>query len=223
MKNYALLLMLFCCTYAGAQEVVHNLENFEEIKVYNSLEIILAKADINKAVVTGKNREEVDFNNDNGVLKIKKSIDNIWKNEDVNIKVFYTDVQRLNAIQNATIRVKNPMKQGSLELETQEGAEIYATIEVNQLKAKALTGGEIDVEGTSGHQDVIVRAGGKFYGGTLRSRNTTVEISMGGAADVNASKEVAAKVRAGGVVNVYGNPEVIDQQTLFGGKVVSKN
>ncbi|MDT0642701.1 head GIN domain-containing protein [Zunongwangia sp. F363] len=223
MKNLLVVLTLLCGSIGLAQEVVHNLDNFEELKVSNGLQITLSKSNVNKAVVTGENREDVEFEVRNGVLKIKKSIDNIWKDEDVHIKVFYTEIHKLSAVQNATIRIQNPVKQGNLELESQEGAEIHANIEVNQLTAKAVTGGEIDVEGTAGHQEISIRAGGKFYGGNLRSRNTNVDISAGGVADINASKQVVAKVRAGGVVNVYGNPEVIDKQTLFGGKVISKN
>ncbi|WP_373057219.1 head GIN domain-containing protein [Zunongwangia sp. H14] len=223
MKKIFIVLLCFYGSLGFAQEVVHNLENFDEIKVSNGLQVSLTKASTSKAVVTGQNREEVEFKVENGVLKIKQSIDNIWKEEDVRIKVYYTQVHKLTAVQNATIKVQNLLKQGDLEMEVQEGAEIYAGIEVNHLTAKALTGGEIDVEGTSNHQDITVRAGGKFYGGNLRSHNTSVDISMGGVADVHASKEVVAKVKAGGVVNVYGDPEVIDKQTVFGGKVISKN
>ena len=48
---------------------------------------------------------------------------------------------------------------------------------------------------------------------------TTVKVNAGGNASVYATNYVKADVKAGGTVKVYGDPEKMDEKTVFGGKV----
>jgi len=108
-------------------------------------------------------------------------------------------------------------------LEAQEGADITGEFEVDNLIALIRSGGEITPSGNVKHQEVNINTGGKYYAKNLQSDYLNVDIKAGGVADVTVSGKVTAKVRAGGTVNVYGDPEEIDKSTLFGGKVVRKN
>ncbi|MFD1094522.1 head GIN domain-containing protein [Salegentibacter chungangensis] len=224
MKYLAVMLIgLFSVQMAG-QKITHDLGNFTGIKVYDGVEVTLIKGDQNRAVITGSNRDEVEFKLDDGTLKIKMSIDNIWDDDDNTVvNLYYKKVDRIEAIQGTSVKVKDKMKQDRLHLETQEGADIFAEINVETLTSKCLTGGEIEVSGKADLQEVTIRAGGKYYAKNLNSNQVDISISAGGVADITAKKAVNAKVRAGGTVNVYGNPEVIDKNTLFGGNINRKN
>ncbi len=57
----------------------------------------------------------------------------------------------------------------------------------------------------------------------FKSAQTSISVSAGGNAEINASVLVDAKVKAGGSIYVYGKPEQINKETLFGGKIIEKN
>ncbi|WP_081208171.1 head GIN domain-containing protein [Salegentibacter sediminis] len=215
--------ILFSGSLLGQEGISHQLESFSEVKVYNGLKLNLHYADENKAVVTGQSREDVQFEVENGILKVKMNLDNIWKEDNTKVDLYFTFLKNIDAKQNSSVEFSGPYKTEELNLEASEGAEIYANFEVKKLNVKSLTGGEIEVKGKALAQDIKIRAGGQYYARYLESQNIYISISAGGVADINASGQVDAKVRAGGTVNVYGDPEVIDKDTLFGGKVNRKN
>ncbi|MDT0690458.1 head GIN domain-containing protein [Salegentibacter sp. F188] len=222
MKQITFLLLLFS-GMLSAQDIVQELENFSEVKVYNGLEVELIRGDNNRAIIGGQSKEEVTITAEDGVLKVKMKLDNIWKRDNTRIKIYYNELQKLNAFQSSSIRLKDKIEQQEFELQVQEGSLIFANVDVKDLNSKAFTGGEIEVEGETVNQVVTIRAGGKFHAGNLKSENVEIEVSAGGVGDINASNKVTAKVRAGGTVNVYGDPEVIDKQTFLGGKIIRRN
>ncbi len=157
-------------------------------------------------------------------IKVRKSIDNLWKDDDTSIKLYFVEVDKIDARQNAKITLNQAYATSKLSLEASESGEILAEeLEVEELSVKSLTGAEIEVKGKTLSQDVKIRAGGKYYARYLETEDIDISISAGGVADISASGEVITKVRAGGTVNVYGNPSMIEENTLFGGKVNKKN
>ncbi|HEY9185508.1 MAG TPA: head GIN domain-containing protein [Salegentibacter sp.] len=224
MKNLIMVLaILFSGTLLGQKEINHQLESFSEVKIYNGLKLNLHYADDTRAVVTGQNRGDVQFKVEDGVLKVKMNIDNIWKEDNTKVDLYFKFLKKIDAKQNSSIELSETYKTEELSLEASEGAEIFTKIEVKDLRVKSLNGGEIEVKGKAESQNIKIRAGGQYYARYLESQNIYISISAGGVADINASEKVEAKVRAGGTVNVYGNPEIIDKDTLFGGKVNRKN
>lgn len=224
MKKFITLLVgLVFTLFVTGQETTHELEDFDELKVYNGLSVLLKKANTNKAVIKGKNSQEISFKIEEGQLKIRKDIDKLFKDEDIQIVLYYVKITKIEVLQNAGVKFSQKFKQKDLHLEAQEGAEIIANVEVENLKCKTITGGEIDISGKAIHQEINVRAGGKYYAKNLKSDFTDISINAGGVADIFAREKVIAKVKAGGTVNIYGNPKTLDKNTLFGGKIVRKN
>jgi len=223
MKKYIFALFLLSFGILSAQEVTQDLGDFTEIKVYNGLDVILQESEINKAMITGENRTDVKFKIDNGILKVRMSIDEILDNDNTQITIQFKKLEKIDARQNASIRVEGMLKQEKLHLNASEGADIFANVNLNNLYVDSSTGAEIEAEGKTEDQEISINTGGKFYAKNLESVNTEISIKAGGAADITAKNLVEAKVRAGGTVNVYGNPKTIDQNTLFGGKVIRKN
>ncbi len=224
MKKLAFLLVMLFSVAISAQNTTHDLDYFRQVKVYNGLKVKLVKAKEARAVVTGESRDEVNFDIDHGILKIRLSINNIFKdNNDTRVVLYYEELEKVDALQNSSVNIEDKIRQDNFDLEVQEGGDITAEINVNNFRAKCITGGEIEVSGKADRQDVTIRAGGQYYAKNLKSDDVDISISAGGVADIFAKKEVNAKVRAGGTVNVYGDPEVIDKNTLLGGEVNRKN
>jgi hypothetical protein len=223
MKKYLFTLFLMSVTMLSAQELTQDLGDFTEIKVYNGLDVILKEANQNKATITGENRTDVKFKIDNGILKVRMSIDEILDNDNTQITIQFKKLDKIDARQNASIKIDSKLKQEFLHLNASEGADIFADVNLSKLYVDSNTGAEIEVEGKTEEQEISINTGGKFFAKNLKSINTEISIKAGGVADITASGNVEAKVRAGGTVNVYGNPRTIDKNTLFGGKIIRKN
>lgn len=224
MKNLILVFaLLFSCSLLSQEEITHELESFSEVKVYNGLKVNLNYGDENKAIVTGDGRQDVKLEVEEGILRVKTKLDNIWKENNTVINIHFTYLKKIDARQNSSVELSEVYKTETLDLMASEGGNIYAEIDVEKLNLKSLTGGEVELKGAADIQDVKIRAGGQYYARYLESNDIHISISAGGVADIYSSGRVDAKVRAGGTVNVYGDPEIIDKDTLFGGKVNRKN
>lgn len=90
---------------------------------------------------------------------------------------------------------------------------------VSSLKIKAVTGGIINARGSVQNQEVTINTGGEYDGQGLVSYSTTVKISAGGEAQINATQKADVKITAGGDVYVYGNPPEFKKKTIVGGRV----
>ena len=224
MKITSLIVCLFFSVSVFAQKVTHELDHFSEVRVSNGIKLILKEANFNRAEVTGESRGEVQFKQVRGVLKVKLGLDHIWDDDDdTMVTLYFTDLEKITARQSAKVSVEEKIKQRRLDLQSQEGSIITANIKVEKLKIEVYTGGKIELIGKALSQKVAVKAGGQYYAKDLKSENIDINISAGGVADISAEKLVDAKVRAGGTVNVYGDPEVIEKDTMLGGTITRKN
>lgn len=151
------------------------------------------------------------------------SINNTWDENNTQVTLFYKKLSKIDVNEGANVTVNGILKNYSLDLRAQEGAEIKATIEGDKLIARAVTGGQLILNGKVKEQEIIVNAGGQFMSKDLKTETTQVKISAGGKANINASKYVKANTNAGGTIKIYGNPKEIDSQKLFGGKIIEVN
>jgi len=87
------------------------------------------------------------------------------------------------------------------------------------LLIKAVTGGVINAVGNSDNQDVQINTGGVYKGKDLKTKFTTVNVNAGSSAEINATSYVKVSVKAGGTVYVYGDPDKMEEKTVFGGKI----
>ena len=221
----ALFILLFICglTINAQEERTLQTGNFSEIKVFDGISAKLIKAEENKVVVSGEDISKVDLINRNGRLKIRMDIKEIFEGYRTFVNVYHTDaVTLIDANENAFISSDDTIKQVDLELRSQEGGEIDLTIDVQRLDVKSVTGGKIDTRGTARNQDISINTGGQYEADALLTEQTTVSVSAGGRAYINASEYVKAKVKAGGTIRIYGNPKVIDKQTFLGGTITEQ-
>lgn len=222
MKNVILLIVLFFATQAIGQEeeIIQNLQKFNEVKGYDGLSINLIKSDVNKAIITGANTNKVAIVNNDGVLKLRMQINKIFSGYRTFVDLYYTEkLIIIDVNEDARITSQETIKQNILELKAQEGGELDISVEVEQLLVKTVTGGVVKTTGTSDFQDVMINTGGVYKGKDLITKFSTVNVNAGSRAEIHAFDYVKVTVKAGGEVLVYGDPAKMEEKTVFGGKV----
>lgn len=223
MKNLIyVFVFLFSSSVISQNTIETNVGDFNELKVYDLIEVTLIHSTENKIIINGKHTDEVDYVNKGGKLKLRMKLDNVFNGDDTKIEVYYTKLDIVDGNEGAVIISNETIKQDYLELKGQEGAELRIHMEVNKLNVKSISGAVIKTYGTANTQDVSVNTGGNYLGEDLETQTTTIVIKAGGIADVNAIKTVDATAQAGGTINVYGNPTTLLKHTALGGKINEK-
>lgn len=213
--------LVFLISFVGfaQRKIEKTVGEFNELKVYDLIEVELIKSDTDKVVITGKNKDDVLVNNKNGTLKIKMKLEEAFDGSNTKVILYYTQVDVIDGNEGAKIHSEDTIEQFEIDLNAQEGAEIKVKVDVKYINVRAVTGGDIYTSGTAEHQDVSIYTGGDYHGKNLKTERTEVSIRAAGEAYVNASKEVTAKVRAGGDIYIYGNPESVNESRVLGGRI----
>lgn len=220
MKYLASILVLLISFNAIAQNPIEKtVGEFSELKVYDLIEVELIKSDTDKVVISGKNKNDVVVNNKNGTLKIKMKLEEVFDGSNTKVKFYYTNIDVIDGNEGTKIHSNDEIEQFEIDLNAQEGAEIKVNVNVKYINVRAVTGGDIHTSGIAEHQDVSIYTGGDYHGEALKTDYTEVSIRAAGEAYVRATKKVTAKVRAGGDIYIYGNPESIDESRVLGGRI----
>ena len=215
------LIVGFSVTRAQNEKITVELQPFKEIRAFDGLSVNLIKSSENKAVITGSNTKKVAAVNNEGVLKLRMEVTKIFSGYRTFIDLYYTEpLVVIDVNEDARISSKETLQQDVLELKAQEGGELIIEAEVEQMLIKSVTGGVITATGSSANQDVAINTGGIYEGRDFRTKFTTVNVNAGSRAEIYASDYVKATVKAGGEVQVYGDPSKMDEKTVFGGKVI---
>lgn len=219
-KIICLLLLTFQIIVAQDQKITINLDDFTVVKAFDGISINLIKGSEDKAVVTGANTQKVVFINNDGELKVRMEINKIFSGYRTFVDLYYSqELKIIDVNEDAKIASKDTFVQDVLDLRSQEGGELDITCQTEQLLIKAVTGGKIFSKGFTDNQDIVINTGGAYMAKSFKSKFTTISVNAGGNAEIYATKYVKADVKAGGTVMVYGNPEKMDQKTVFGGKI----
>lgn len=215
-----ILVVFVLLTQLNYGQTAINLGDFDELKVFDQLNITLIPSNENKIVITGTNQGNVETVNRNGLLKIRISLTKILEdNKDLKVTLYFKKIESIDANEGSMVYCKDTFKQISIDLSAQEGARIEAELDVDKTSVKVYSGGIINLSGKAVAQKVSINTGGVLKAKDLVTSQTTINISAGGNAEINATTFVDAKVNAGGNIYIYGKPKQIKQQELAGGKI----
>ena len=218
MKNLFSSLFVFVFTFSFAQNS-QNLGDFNFVEVFDKIPVKLVKSDQNSAEISGAKAADVELVSKNNKLKIRMNKENLLKGEEVSVILHYKDLNEIHANEGAQISSDHSISTENLILNSKEGASINLNVAVNQLDIKTNSGGEIRISGTADNQDIVVNSGGKYFGKEVKSQNTKVTANAGGVAEVNVSESVNATTRAGGMIEIYGDPADRKVKNIIGGKI----
>ncbi|OXA80623.1 Putative auto-transporter adhesin, head GIN domain [Flavobacterium aquidurense] len=200
-------------------QVTKEVGDFDEVKVFDKLHVKLVASSDNKVVIKGARESEVEVINKKGTLKIRMTISKPLSGDELDITLYYKHIELIDVNEGALVTSTEPVKATSFKVSAQEGGKINVDLDVDKLKVSSVSGGEITLTGKASNQDASLGAGGFLLASKLVTSQTTVSVSAGGKADVNATTLVDAKVSAGGSIYIYGKPRQINQKTVFGGKI----
>ena len=215
-----LLVFLLAITSSFAQRIIdREVGEFREIKVFDLIEVNLIQSDENRILIKGDNVYDIKFTNADGVLKLRMELEKKFTGEDTFIEVYYTKLDVIDANEGARIISNATITQEHIELRAQEGAEIRVGLEVEDADIRAVTGGIVTASGLANNQVIRINTGGVFEGRELRTQYSDIRIWAGGEAALCAAQAVDMEIRAGGDVYVYGNPEEVRKDQIFGGRI----
>ncbi|TRX23724.1 head GIN domain-containing protein [Flavobacterium franklandianum] len=221
MKKIILIAFVMISQLNFSQTTI-KLDNFDELKVFDQLNVTLVPSTENKVIVSGKNESSFEAVNKNGVLKLRMSVTKMLSGEDTKVTLYFKNIQSIDANEGSIVSSKHIFKQTTIQLSTQEGAMIDVELDVENTTNKLYSAGIISLSGKAVTQKTTITSGGIFYGKDLVTSQTSVSVSAGGSADVNATTLVNAKVKAGGSISIYGKPKEIKQETFAGGSITEK-
>ena len=217
---YPLLLFVFVLTTAQSQTIFNNVGDFKEVKVFDRIQVNLIKSDSQKIEIEGNDRNQVVVINKDGILKIRMKTNKMFDGADILILVYYKNIDVIDANEGSYIYVNKVIDNDVITVNTQEGATVTLDLAVQKAHFKAITGGHIIAKGSAATQDVYVSTGGVLKAKPLHTIDTNVFIQAGGNVDIHATNSAKIKIRAGGDVNIYGNPKRVSKNKVLGGSII---
>lgn len=203
-------------------QVTKSLGDFDKVKVFDKLSVTLIEGSENKIVIKGSRESEVEVVNKNGELKLRMPFPKLMSGNDMSIQLYYKRIEAIDVSEGSIVTSKETFKQTTIDLNSKEGGEINVILDVDNAKVRAVSGGIIKVSGKATNQVANLGSGGFLRARTLKTSQTTINVSAGGNAEIYATTLVDAKVSAGGYIYIYGKPKQINQKTVLGGKIEEK-
>ena len=213
---------LFAVSAFSFAQTTRNVGDFSQLKVYDRINVELISSSKNKIEISGIDESEIETINKNGELKIKMMTPKILQGDATKVKVYYENLTDVQGSQGAIITSDDVLKSSLLNLTSNEGSKITLKVNADNLKVKGNSGGEITLSGKADSQNIVMSSGAKFYGKEMSAKNASVTVNAGGVAEVFAKDAVETTTRAGGKIEVYGNPQTRNNKKIAGGKVVFK-
>src|SRR5690606_7567561 len=98
MKKILLVLSLFISVTKIAQQNIEKaIGDFDEVKVYDLINVELVKADENKAIISGDNMNDVELINKNGSLRIKMRLGQNFEGNKTLVTLYYKNIELIDA------------------------------------------------------------------------------------------------------------------------------
>ena len=210
------LLLISSLTFAQTEKKVGD---FHKVTAFDQITVELIASEENKVVLSGTNSDVVEVVNKNGELKLRMPLTNLLKGNQVNAKVYYTDLTAIEANEGSQISSDSSIKAIGFDIIAKEGSKIDINLEVSNLNVKITSGGIVKTAGTAKNQDVVISAGAIYEAKELTTEQTVISINAGGEAAIFATELVDAKARAGGDIMIYGNPSQVNKKTFAGGRI----
>ncbi|MFV5694171.1 head GIN domain-containing protein [Flavobacterium sp. LB3P122] len=221
MKKLGIIAFVFLSQITNAQ-VSRNLGDFDEVKVFDKINVKLISSSENKVVITGDRADEVETVNKNGELKIRMPFPQLLSGNNIIVKLFFNSIESISASEGSSISSETDFKQTMLDLNAKSGATINIKIDVEKVNVKASAGGIINVSGKATNQDVVITSGGILKATNLHTTQTSISVAAGGKSEIYATTLVNAKVKAGGSIYIYGKPKQINKEVFIGGTILEK-
>ena len=195
-------------------------DDFINIKVYSGIEVKLIPSDENKLVISGEDNVSVVTKIKRKTLKIRHSLEHILNPTFTYVELYHTAIlNEISLYQGSDLSSDKTYNQTSISLKVQEGSTMSLVFQGEKISSLVSTGGQLFLSGEVTNHQTVVNSGGACEAETLISEQTKASVTAGGLSYVNASKLIEAKVTAGGIIRIYGNPNKIITKKTIGGQI----
>lgn len=219
MKKIFLGFSLLMGSFFAFGQVEREVGEFSSLKIYDRITVELIESYKDKVEIIGDEDGRIEIINKNGELKIRTKTTQFLRGKDIRVKVYYDDINEIQASQGAKVISDDIIKTNAIKFIANEGSIIQLELKANQITARGNSGGKLNLEGEAKTQDVIISSGAVFGGKNLEGESITILVTAGGKAEINTSDSVKATVRAGGNVDIYGNPKNRNVKKIIGGNI----
>ncbi|ERJ58751.1 head GIN domain-containing protein [Sphingobacterium paucimobilis] len=221
MKHFFLILILTACSFFQASaQLSRTLTPFRELEVTDKIRVRLLSGAEDKIVIEGEYASQLELIQTDDVLRLKMTTSAIMQGQKVDVSLYVTNVSSIIGRKGAQISTDGfEIETDSIFLSANEGASINLRLHTDKVEAWSTAGGSISLEGETRDQVVNCTFGGHYDAKSLLSDQAYVRTNAGGKCQVNVGKSIDVQTRAGGVIDVYGNPSERKQRRLAGGKI----
>lgn len=214
-------LILFAQISSGQREI-RQVENFNSIKVANGLDVYITQESelrVEVEAIKGQIHRIITEVN-NGTLHVYVKGNFKWNPKDIR-KVYISAPEFVNITANggADIHGNSVIKAASLTVECNGGADIYLSVQTNDLSLSCTGGADILIEGTTENLSATASGGADINAKKLKAKHVVASSSGGGDVDVYASESLTAKASGGGDINYLGSPKIKNISESGGGDV----
>lgn len=217
MKKIFFTILAYSVFLTSVAQTEKNVGDFTKVTVFDQIDVTLIKSTENKVVLSGNYANEVQLVNKNGELKIRMPLTKLLKGDNVSATVYFKNIEAVEANEGSIVGSEYRFQTTSFDVIAKEGSTININVAVEKLNVRVANGSTVEISGSATNQDVLVNSGGIYSAQELKTNQTTSTVNAGGEADIYATDFVDAKVRAGGVITIYGKPKQINQKIIAGG------
>ena len=217
MKNLYFILLII--STAAFSQIEKEVGDFYKVTAFDQIDVLLIASDENKVILNGNGVEDVELINKNGELKIRMPLIKLLSGDNISVTVYFKELTAVEANEKSRIASEATFEATGFDIVAKEGSEIKIKLLVDRLTAKITNGSKVNVEGNATTQDILINSGGVYEAEKLLTNQTYITANAGGEAAIYATDIVDAKVRAGGVITIYGKPKQINQNIVAGGRI----
>ena len=213
-----------CITAQGDYiEESFNLEDFARIQLSLPAEVILEQGDDQSVVVEGYESviDHLNTNIRNGEWDIK--LDRCSRNiKDLVIHITLPHLDAVKVSGSGSVFSTNTFTGSGIDIDISGSGKVDMAIDVLSLDGRISGSGDLILEGNGENVDYRISGSGKYRGFNLDSKNTTMDISGSGDAEVLVSDLLEVRISGSGDVFYKGKPQ-LDVRVSGSGRVIDAN
>ncbi|MEO9257271.1 MAG: DUF2807 domain-containing protein [Crocinitomicaceae bacterium] len=220
------ILFLFVIPFLGFSQEFWSkkLSEFSTISIQGRMQVVLASGDEYK-VEANIHGDNVDI--DKLVFIYKDSKLSVryqggaFADVDLILTFYLPKSVDIEVKEGVELRMKDGyvLKKDKLMITAFAGGKIAATVASEKVTAEIHQGGSIRLSGSTTDLDCHVFTGGTIATISLKAKNVTASVAMGGEIITTAEDNLDAKVTSGGTISYKGEPKKKTEKITLGGKI----
>lgn len=221
MKNivYAVAALLLF-VQNGYSQLTRSIDSVSALDVTDKINVILIKSDSSRLVIEGELANQVEVVQTDDILRLKMTAGYIMKGNKSTVTVYTSNISSITGRKGAIIDGGEFELVGdSIYLAANEGAKLTLKVKADHVEAYSTAGGVITLAGTASRQNVNCTFGGSYFAKELKTDKAVARTNAGGRCELYVQQSVDVQTRAGGVIEVSGNPTDRTQKKLAGGRI----